>query len=75
MIRSFGITAEGLADFIQMLEVSATMIDDVPHVSRDNDLLSLGDPATAEGREFAARFPGLEILTPPQLLARIASPS
>lgn len=41
-------------------------------VSRDNDLLSLCNLATPEGRDFAARFPGLEILTPPQLLARIA---
>ena len=40
-------------------------------VSRDNDLLSLSDPTTPEGRDFAARFPGLEILTLPQLLARI----
>lgn len=44
-------------------------------VSRDNDLLSLGDLTTAEGRGFAARFPELEILTPSQLLARIAPAS
>jgi len=37
-------------------------------VSRDLDLLSLGDPSTPEGREFRARFPDLEILTPSELL-------
>ncbi len=40
-------------------------------VSRDQDLLSLRDPLTAEGRGFAARFPGLEILTPPEALRRL----
>ena len=41
-------------------------------VSRDADLLSLGDPATPEGRAFAVTFPALRILTPPQLLAELA---
>jgi putative PIN family toxin of toxin-antitoxin system len=97
LVRRFGITAQGVADFMASLVLNGAMIDDVPHVfdlprdpkdahfvdlavaadarlivSRDNDLLSLGDLASAEGRDFAARFPGLEILTPPQLLARIA---
>jgi putative PIN family toxin of toxin-antitoxin system len=40
-------------------------------VSRDNDLLSLGDPGTPEGRDFAARFPDIKVLTPPQLLAQL----
>jgi putative PIN family toxin of toxin-antitoxin system len=40
-------------------------------VSRDQDLLSLRDPATSEGREFAARFPSIEILTPPELVRRL----
>jgi putative PIN family toxin of toxin-antitoxin system len=44
-------------------------------VSRDMDLLTLGDLTTPEGRDFAARFPGLEILTPPQLLSRLAPPA
>lgn len=38
-------------------------------VSRDKDLLSLRDLATADGRDFHARFPGLLVLTPPELLA------
>lgn len=37
-------------------------------VSRDLDLLSLVDPSTPEGRDFRARFPDLEILTPTELL-------
>ena len=37
-------------------------------VSRDLDLLSLGDRSTPEGREFQARFPDIEILTPTELL-------
>jgi len=37
-------------------------------VSRDKDLLSLRDTATPEGRDFAARFPELDILTPPEAL-------
>ena len=41
-------------------------------VSRDDDLLTLNDRSTEAGRDFAARIPGLEILTPPQLLALLA---
>jgi putative PIN family toxin of toxin-antitoxin system len=37
-------------------------------VSRDKDLLSLRDASTNEGRDFAARFPSLQILTPPDAL-------
>lgn len=37
-------------------------------VSRDLDLLSLTDPSTPEGRDFRARFPDIEILTPTELL-------
>jgi putative PIN family toxin of toxin-antitoxin system len=37
-------------------------------VSRDLDLLSLTDPATPEGRDFRARFPDMQILTPTELL-------
>jgi putative PIN family toxin of toxin-antitoxin system len=44
-------------------------------VSRDNDLLALADHATVEGRDFAARFPDLSILTPPELLALLAEPA
>lgn len=45
-------------------------------VSRDNDLLSLADLSTADGKDFAVRFPGIDILTPPQLLERLRySPS
>ena len=40
-------------------------------VSRDQDLLSLRDPTTADGQEFAAQFPWLEILTPPEALRRL----
>jgi putative PIN family toxin of toxin-antitoxin system len=40
-------------------------------VSRDKDLLSLRDTATAEGNDFVARFPSLEILTPPEALSLI----
>jgi putative PIN family toxin of toxin-antitoxin system len=42
-------------------------------VSRDKDLLALRDTTSPEGRDFAARFPGLEIVTPPELLSRIES--
>jgi putative PIN family toxin of toxin-antitoxin system len=42
-------------------------------VSRDKDLFSLRDLATPEGRDFASRFPGIEILTPPELLTFLAS--
>lgn len=41
-------------------------------VSRDQDLLSLRDVATAEGRDFQARFPGLLVLTPPELLTLLS---
>lgn len=40
-------------------------------VSRDKDLLSLRDTATAEGRDFLSRFPTLSILTPPEALKLI----
>ena len=40
-------------------------------VSRDNDLLSLGDRSTAQGQDFATRFPNIEILTPTELLAQL----
>jgi uncharacterized protein len=56
------------ANYVDLaVAANATLI-----VSRDADLLSLSNLTTPEGRDFAARFPGLEILTPPQLLARIA---
>lgn len=42
-------------------------------VSRDKDLLSLMDAATPEGREFANRFPTLQILTPPSALQLISA--
>jgi uncharacterized protein len=42
-------------------------------VSRDKDLLSLRDSATAEGRDFLSRFPELLILTPPEAIALIES--
>jgi putative PIN family toxin of toxin-antitoxin system len=41
-------------------------------VSRDKDLLSLRDPTTSKGRDLATRFPGLQIVTPPELLAVLA---
>ena len=37
-------------------------------VSRDKDLLSLRDATTDDGRNFIARFPALEILTPPEAI-------
>jgi predicted nucleic acid-binding protein len=40
-------------------------------VSRDKDLLSLRDTATAEGLDFVTRFPSLSILTPPEALQLI----
>lgn len=40
-------------------------------VSRDKDLLSLRDKMTSEGKDLAARFPALEILTPPEALRRL----
>ena len=41
--------------------------------SRDNDLLDLMDAATPAGRDFRGRFPQIEILPPPDLLARLRS--
>ncbi len=40
-------------------------------VSRDQDLLSLRDLSTDDGRAFAGRFPEIEILTPPEALRRL----
>lgn len=40
-------------------------------VSRDKDLLSLRDSSTADGQDFRARFPTIEILTPPEALQSI----
>lgn len=40
-------------------------------VSRDQDLLSLRDASTDDGRAFQARFPWLAILTPPEALRRL----
>jgi putative PIN family toxin of toxin-antitoxin system len=40
-------------------------------VSRDKDLLSLRDAATAEGKDFLSRYPALSILTPPEALKLI----
>ena len=40
-------------------------------VSRDNDLLALGDQSKLDGRDFAKRFPTLSILTPPAFLQRM----
>lgn len=51
------------------LAAEATLI-----VSRDNDLLSLMDDATAEGRAFRARFPGMRVLTPPGFIAELTAP-
>jgi putative PIN family toxin of toxin-antitoxin system len=42
-------------------------------VSRDKDLLSLRDMTTPEGRDFVARFPAIEIFTPPELLKLLKS--
>jgi putative PIN family toxin of toxin-antitoxin system len=47
--------------------VDATLI-----VSRDQDLLSLNDLSTPEGRDFHQRFPRLEILTPTDFLETLA---
>jgi predicted nucleic acid-binding protein len=44
-------------------------------VSRDNDLLSLNDKSTAEGKDFRARFPEILILTPRELLSRLEAQS
>ena len=48
------------------IAISGTLI-----VSRDKDLLSLRDAATAEGQDFSARFPQIEILTPSEALIRL----
>jgi len=37
-------------------------------VSRDRDLLDLRDQETPDGRAFAAQFPELRIITPPELV-------
>ena len=42
-------------------------------VSRDQDLLSLRDATTIAGRNFIARYPTLEILTPPEAIKRLAA--
>lgn len=42
-------------------------------VSRDEDLLSLRDVATSDGRNFINRFPNLLILTPPEVLTLLAA--
>ena len=42
-------------------------------VSRDDDLLSLRDAGTAEGRDFLSRYPTLLILTPPEVLKLLAT--
>jgi putative PIN family toxin of toxin-antitoxin system len=41
-------------------------------VSRDRDLLNLMDQASAAGRDFSQRFPGLRILDPAALLRAFA---
>ncbi len=51
------------------IAASATLV-----VSRDKDLLALADPATVEGQDFAARFPAINIVTPVEMLARLAAP-
>jgi putative PIN family toxin of toxin-antitoxin system len=40
-------------------------------VSRDHDLLVLGDSATPEGADFRTRYPGIEIIPPVELLTRL----
>jgi putative PIN family toxin of toxin-antitoxin system len=42
-------------------------------VSRDKDLLALNDPLDPDGRRFRARFPAIAVLTPVDLLARLAA--
>lgn len=37
-------------------------------VTRDNDLLALGDDSTPQGRHFRARFSTIRFLTPPAFL-------
>ena len=41
-------------------------------VSRDRDLLRLRETTNTEGAEFVRRFPGLDIIEPPELLRRLA---
>jgi uncharacterized protein len=41
--------------------------------TRDLHLLNLTDPTRPESTEFRSRFPGLEVLTPVQLLSRVRS--
>ena len=41
-------------------------------VSRDRDLLALKDPHNPDGADFRLRFPQLSILTPVELLGRLA---
>lgn len=42
-------------------------------VSRDHDLLSLRDITTPEGKQYVEQYPQIDILTPPEALARIAA--
>ena len=42
-------------------------------VSRDRDLLDLMNPTFQDGLDFHARFPGLRIFTPEELLRRLRS--
>jgi putative PIN family toxin of toxin-antitoxin system len=43
-------------------------------VSRDRDLLALADANDPAGRDFQARFPGISIVTPTELLAKLSLP-
>lgn len=43
-------------------------------VSRDKDLLALQDPTNPGAIIFQRRFPGISVLTPTELLFRLASP-
>lgn len=44
-------------------------------VSRDGHLLRLSDEAMADGAELRARYPHLQILTPPRFLAKVRAQS
>jgi predicted nucleic acid-binding protein len=44
-------------------------------VSRDNDLLTLMDRHSPDGKNFANQFPRLTILTPPAFLKHVAQSS